>query len=155
MATIICHDIQGQPTPVAPEALTFRPAAYGIFIENDLVLLQKEPESGLWYPPGRPLTNHDTPAQVIRHHFRQLTGMIPIVGPFVFVEEQYIIDQEQRPWHQALMYFAVERPPVAATALPAVATAAQPEWVSLSEISRPRMQFGYDALQAGILLRRL
>lgn len=155
MATIICHDVHGKPTPVAAEALQFSPAVYGIFIENELVLLQKQPKSGLWQPPGRPLTAQDVPTQALRHLFRELTGVIPVVGPFFYIEDQFFLDEEQCPWHLSLMYYLVERPPVAATALPAVATVQQPEWVPLAEISRAGMQFGYDAIQAGRQLLRL
>jgi hypothetical protein len=151
MSTLICHDVTGKPIPIASEALQFRPAAYGIFIENELILLQKQAESGLWHPPGRPLRPQDTPAEAIRYHFRQLIGVIPIIGPFLFTAEIFIIDPAQNAWREAQTYYLVERPPVTETTLPAVGTAAPPEWVPLSEINRAQMQFGFDAIQAGRL----
>jgi ADP-ribose pyrophosphatase YjhB (NUDIX family) len=154
MSTIICHDPDGKPVQVAPEALQFRPAAYGIFIENELILLQKQPESGLWFPPGRPLRPQDTPAEAIRHHFRQLIGVIPIIGSFLFVTEQYLVDAAQNAWREAQTYYLVERPPVVETTLPAVGTAVPPEWIRLNDLTRTQMQFGYDAVQAGRLLLR-
>lgn len=152
MATIICHDIQGNPIPVAPEALIFRPAVYGIFIENNQVLLHKYQYSSLWCPPGAILAAHETPNQIIRHTFRKLTGMTPKLGPMLYMEDQYLFDGERRAWHFAVVYYALERPSTAATlSMDSGIT----EWVPLADLDRRQMQFGYEAIQAGRLQLKL
>ena len=65
MATTVCYDIYGNAVPIASETITFRPAVYGIFIENSQILLQKQPQTGLWYPPGKILAANDTPTNGI------------------------------------------------------------------------------------------
>ncbi len=45
------------------------------------------------------LAKNETPTQAIRQTFQQLTGMIPKLGPMLFVEDQYITDNERRAWH--------------------------------------------------------
>lgn len=151
MATILCHDVHGKTVPVAPEALLFRPAVYGIFIENNQVLLQKHPHSELWRPPGVLLADNETPGQAIRHAFRQLTGMTPRLGPMLYVEDQYVVDGEQRAWHFAVVYYALERPSTAAT----LSDSGKMEWVALETLRRREMQFGYEAIQAGRLRLKL
>lgn len=147
MATIICHDVQGNCVLVAPEALLFRPAVYGIFLENHQVLLQKHPDTGLWFPPGTVLAEHETPAQAIRHTFRQLTGMTPRPGPILYLEDQYLVDGERRAWHFAVVYYALERSSAAAT----LSESGKVEWTPLDTLQRTQMQFGYEAVQAGRL----
>ncbi|MCB9008686.1 MAG: NUDIX hydrolase [Ardenticatenaceae bacterium] len=155
MATIICSDIHGNAVPVAAESISFRPAVYGIFIENSQVLLQKRPQTGLWYPPGVMLSASDTPTQVIRHYIRQIIGLTPVIGSLLFVEDQYFLDEERRAWKLSAMYYGLERPLTAATALTESEDASQTEWVPLADLQREQFQFGYEAVQAGKLQQKL
>ncbi len=154
MTTTVCHDMYGNAVPVAPETITFRPAVYGIFIENSQVLLQKQPQTGLWHPPGTILAASDTPTQVIRHYFRQLTGLTLVIGSLLFVEDQYFIDEERRAWKLSVLYYGLERP-LAAAPLTEAAEASQIEWVPLTDLPREQFQFGYEAVQAGKLQQKL
>ena len=155
MATTVCYDIHGNAVPVAPESITFRPAVYGIFIENSQVLLQKQPQTGLWHPPGTMLAASDTPTQVIRHYLRQLTGLTPVIGSLLFVEDQYFIDEERRAWKLSALYYGLERPLTTATALTESEEATQTDWVPLADLQREQFQFGYEAVQAGKLQLKL
>lgn len=155
MATIICYDIHGNAVPVPAESITFRPAVYGIFIENDQIMLQKQPQTGLWHPPGTMLADSDTPTQIIRHHFRQLVGLTPVVSSLLFVEDQYFLDEERRAWKLSAMYYGLERPLTTATTLTESEEASQTQWVSLAELQREQFQFGYEAVQAGKLQQKL
>lgn len=151
MATIICYDVHGNRVPVAPEALLFRPAAYGLFMENNQVLLLKHEDTGLWYPPGKMLADNETPAQAVRYTFRKLSGMTPQLGSLIYVEDQYFVDGERRAWQLSVMYYGLERPSAAATLTESEAMT----WVPLDELSRRDMQFGFEAIQAGRLQFKL
>ncbi len=151
MATIICYDVEGNTVPVAPEALVFCPAVYGIFIENNQTLLLKQAATGLWFPPGAVLANNETPTQAVRQTFRQLTGMTPKLGPILYVEDQYFIDEDRRAWHYSVLYYALERPSSAS----AISESGQIDWVILDDLTRDQMQFGYEAIQAGRLQLKL
>jgi ADP-ribose pyrophosphatase YjhB (NUDIX family) len=155
MATIVCFDIHGNTVPVAAESITFRPAVYGIFIENGQVLLQKQPQTGLWHPPGMLLAASDTPTQVIRHYIRQIMGLTPVIGSLLFVEDQYFIDEERRAWKLSAMYYGLERPLSSATALTESEEASHTGWVPLADLKREQFQFGYEAVQAGKLQQKL
>lgn len=151
MTTIICYDIQGNGIPVAPEALLFRPAVYGLFIENNQILLVRQAETGLWHPPGVVLSNNETPAQAVRQSFRKMTGMTPALGPLLFVEDQFFLDAERKAWHFSVMYYGLQRPSAAAT----LSESDEVAWVSLANLRREQMQFGYEAIQAGKLQLKL
>jgi len=155
MATIICYDIFGNPVPVSPEALIFRPAVYGIFIENNQTFLLKHPQTELLYPPGHMLAEDETPTQAIRHQFRDLTGMTPKIGPMIFLEDRYFVDDEHRAWHLSALYYALERPKTTATPLSDIDHTNHPEWIHLDNLQRHQMQFGYEAIQAGRLQLKL
>ena len=151
MATIICYDIHGNGIPVAPETLNYRPAVYGLFIENNQILLVKQAETGLWHPPGAVLNHHEIPTQAVRQAFRKVTGMTPALGPLLFVEDQYFMDTERRAWHYSVMYYGLQRPSQATT----FSDSDQVDWVRLSDLKREQMQFGYEAIQAGKLQLKL
>ncbi|WP_420629384.1 NUDIX domain-containing protein [Candidatus Leptofilum sp.] len=155
MATIVCYDIYGNAVPVAAESITFRPAVYGIYIENSQILLQKQPETGLWHPPGTMLTASDTPTQVIRQYFRQLVGLTPAIGSLLFVEDQYFLDEARRAWKLSAMYYGLERPLTTATALIETDETNPTEWIPLANLQRDQFQFGYEAVQAGKLQQKL
>jgi ADP-ribose pyrophosphatase YjhB (NUDIX family) len=155
MSTVRCYDAAGNVVAIAPETLTFRPAVYGIFIENQQVVLLAHPQTKLWYPPGRILQSHEIPSQVVRHTFRQVTDMMPALGPLLFVEDQYRIDDEQCAWHLSVLYYALSRTEIAAATFSGRSAAPQYEWVPLSALKREHMMFGFEAVQTGRLrLRR-
>jgi ADP-ribose pyrophosphatase YjhB (NUDIX family) len=151
MATVICYDVDGNTVSVSPGALLFRPAVYGIFIENNQILLVRDAAANLWQPPGAPLAENETPAQVLRQVFRRVMGMTPKLGPMVYVEDQYVLDADRRAWHYALTYYALER---TATAVATDATE-KAEWFPLDRLERQHMRFGYEAIQAGRLQLKL
>ncbi len=155
MSTVRCYDAAGNAVAVAPEAITFRPAVYGIFIENQQVILLAHPQTMLWYPPGRILQNHEVPTQVVRHTFRQVTDMMPALGLLLFVEDQYRVDENGRAWHLSVLYYALNRAEVTPTTFSGLASTPQYEWIPLSALRRERILFGYEAIQAGRLGVRL
>lgn len=155
MATIVCYDIHGNAVPVAAESITFRPAVYGIYIENSQILLQKQPETELWHPPGTIITASETPTQVIRQYFRQLVGLTPAIDSLLFVEDQYFLDEARRAWKLSAMYYGLERPLTTATTLIETDETTHTEWIPLTNLQRDQFQFGYEAVQAGKLQQKL
>ncbi len=155
MPTISCYDIQGRAISIDSESIQFCPAVYGILLENGQVLLMRHPQTGLWQPPGTILAPRDTPTKAIRNYFRQITGSLPILGSLVFVEDQYLVDEQNQAWHLAALYYSLEWPSIPAGKLANVTIDQKPEMVSLNELHRSQMQFGYEAVQAGLLRFKL
>ncbi len=148
---ICCYDVMGKAVMVAPEAITFRPAVYGIFIENQQIILLKHSTTSLWYPPGRILESHEIPSQIVRYEFRGYTDMLPTLGPLLFVEDQYRMDENGRSWHLSVLYYTLSRASTSISVGMNFKETAVYEWVPLSSLTREQMLFGYEAIQAGQL----
>ena len=155
MSMVRCYDVAGNSVAVAPNAITFRPAVYGIFIENQQIVLLEHPDTKLWHPPGRILQSHEVPTQVVRHTFRQVTDMMPALGSLLFVEDQYRVDENGRAWHLSVLYYALVRAQITTATFSGHATTPQYEWIPLSALKRERVMFGFEAIQAGRLRLRL
>jgi ADP-ribose pyrophosphatase YjhB (NUDIX family) len=151
MSTVRCYDAAGNAVAVAPESITFRPAVYGIFIENQQVILLEHTQTNLWYPPGRILQSHEVPTQIVRHIFRQVTDMMPALGPLLFVEDQYRVDENGRAWHTSVLYYGLNRAEVTPSTFSGLSSPPQYEWIPLSALRRERLLFGFEAIQAGRL----
>ncbi len=153
MTPLYLFDLLGQLQQAPPTAVVFRPAVYGILIENNQILLQRQPETGMWALPGGIVPAAETPVQALRQAVRLAAGFIPEIGTLLFVEELYQMKNEAA-WRLAGLYFALSRPN-AAYAMIDFDTPAQPEWVPLNTLQREQLQFGYDAICAGQAWQRL
>lgn len=151
MTTVQIVNAHGQVQAVTVEDLTFRPAVYGIFIEQDQILLLRHVETQLLLPPGRIVAQNEEPAQAIRHYFRELADITPVVGSLLFIENQYRQENDQS-WQLSALYYSIERPSLASIRFPNEDNPqTKPEWLQLDQLERSQFQFGYEAMQAGKL----
>ncbi|MCA9966159.1 MAG: hypothetical protein KC423_18040 [Anaerolineales bacterium] len=150
---IICYDVYGNAVSVGRSDIAFEPAVYGIFIENERVLLARHPVTGLWHPPGEILTGSLRPEQAIRRYFQRQLRILPELDGLLWLEERYVMDEQGQARGLSVLYYGLKRP--FDTKSVAVKTGALLQWVSLAEVDRTHMQFGYDALQAGKLHQQL
>jgi ADP-ribose pyrophosphatase YjhB (NUDIX family) len=144
---VYCCNVHGNLVPFPRTHLKFSPAVYGILIENNRALLQMEPVSRLFFPPGGRVSAEQTTAQAVRQHFRAATGITPEVGHVLLIQDEYRVDENNQPWHLAVMYFSLTRPTAGRSSLVDFDNPAKPEWISLDHLTRPQLFFGYDAIQ--------
>lgn len=139
-----CVDEEGDVVSVPAREVVFRPAVYGILIDNQRVVLERHGEKDLWRPLGGRLDRGETPSQVLQARFQAATGFAPVRGPFLLLEEQHCVDAEGRAWHLAAIYYALRRP------AGSMATMGDegPQWIPLDELAPERMLFGYRAIEA-------
>ncbi len=155
MTTIQLFDAAGHAQAVSSEKLTFRPAVYAILIEHDQVMLLRDRATQLLSPPGRIVAEHEAPTQAIRHYCRDVAGITPILGPLLFMENQYR-SENGRFWQLSVLYYALERPATASINFAENPDSPlQPEWLPLDDLARTQFQFGYEAVQAGKLRLQL
>lgn len=154
MTSTVFYDFSGTPHYAPIEEILFRPASYGIFIENHHILLVQHPETGLWHPPGGVLNSHQTPAQKVRSHFRRVMGLVPEVGPLVFVEDQHVFNDDQA-WHLSALYYALRRPTAVSSSVSEPTSKLTRAWIDLEELQREKLQFGYEAIRAGQLHHKI
>jgi hypothetical protein len=146
-----CYDALGNALAVPPERLVYRPAVYGLFLEHGEVWLLRHAVTGLYYPPGVILVEDQSPRhprQALLACLRRLTGLTLALGPLLFLEEQYRIDESRRAWHLSAMYYGVVRPSLAVTMPAETDSVVDTDWISLADLTREQMQFGYQAVQA-------
>ena len=150
---IHCYDSQGTIVPMPAELVIFRPAVYGILIdEYEQVLLRLHQESQLWHPPGNILEPNEIPTQAVRFHFRQMTGFTPLISGLLYVEDQHRLTDDNQAWHLSVLYYALERPEISSTTVgDAGELSPQVSWRSVAELERQEMLFGYDAIEAAQL----
>lgn len=151
MSTVQIFNAYGQMEAVSASDLIFRPAVYGIFIEQDQILMLHNSERGLLHPPGRIVAENEEPAQAIRHYFLELADITPIVGALLFIETQYRKEDDQA-WQLSALYYAIKRPSLASISFPNEETSKiQPQWFQLDSLERTQFQFGFEAVQAAKL----
>ena len=146
-ALTVCVDLHGRPTAVPTAELQFSLAVYGLLIENNRVLLQVEPATGLYYPLGGRFAAEMPPVQALRQLVYAATGISPVVGKLLLMREELVLDGAQRPWRLCASYYALQRPLTGRSHLIDFSTAAKPEWFPLAKLTRQQMQFGYEAVQ--------
>lgn len=147
---MISYDVYGQAFTVDEKDLLFRPAVYGLLIENNQILMSKN-ERGIWQLPGRRLETDEAPTHVIRHHLRQLTGLTLQVTALVFVEDMFHMDELGQAWHLSGMFYALSRLDTSNALMVSEDVSLRSEWVPLVMLQRENLQFGYEAIQAAIL----
>lgn len=146
---MLCFDDMGQIVEVQGGPAGFRPAVYGILIENEQVLLQPHPESKLWQPPGKVLEVEEAPTSAVLRCFQAAAGITPIITGLLLAEDRCWIDKQGLVWQLSVLYYALKRPTAGAAGLINFDSPARPEWFPLENLTRDKMLLGYEAVEAG------
>ena len=107
--TIISHDIHGAEYTVPIEKLKWRPAAYGIIIQDHKILLTKQ--GGAFHLPGGGINLGEAPEDGVIREIREETGVEVgnprRVGPIIsgFFTMNHSTDAELTHVHSLLMYY--------------------------------------------------
>jgi ADP-ribose pyrophosphatase YjhB (NUDIX family) len=146
---MLCFDDMGQVIEVHGGAVGFRPAVYGILIENEQVLLQPHPENKLWRPPGKVLDVEESPTSAVLRCFQAAAGITPVITGLLLVEDRCWLDGNGQLWQLSVLYYALKRPTAGAAGLINFDSPARPEWFPLENLTRDKMLLGYEAVEAG------
>lgn len=85
--TVICEDIEGKTYKVPIDQLTFRPAVYGVIIENEKILLSKQWD-GYDFPGGGIELGEATEDALIRE-VKEETGLSVKMGKILHAEHSF------------------------------------------------------------------
>ena len=154
MSHVLCFDVAGEAHTIPADQLKFKPAVFGLFVEHDQILLQPNPITNLLHPPGQLLTNTQHPSQAIQYEFREVIGIMPDVGPLLFIEDQYRMDEAGTAWKLSVLYYMIERPKLELS-FGTLEIAPTVQWHPLDTLTRDQMQFGYEAIEAAKLSLKL
>lgn len=102
---VICHDIEGNTYEVLADALSFRPAVYGIIINNGKILLSKQ-WSGYDFPGGGIELGETIEAALIRE-VKEETGMDIKVGDVIHCQHSFFkMPFKERFVHSIHMFYS-------------------------------------------------
>jgi 8-oxo-dGTP pyrophosphatase MutT (NUDIX family) len=109
---ILCHDIHNNTKEIKATKLIFRPAVYGILIENNYVLLSKQWDG--YDFPGGGIHINETIKQALKREFLEETGLkIELIRPVTcttsFFNPNYSEKYKGQYWNCPLIYFLVKK----------------------------------------------
>jgi ADP-ribose pyrophosphatase YjhB (NUDIX family) len=134
---VTCYDIKGTAFQVASSQLTFRPAVYGVVIENDNILLSKQWDG--YDFPGGGIELGELTEDALQREVKEETGLEVTVGKLVQASSSFFkLPFKNTFVHSIHLYYACE---VCGGELSTEhfdeqekKYADMPEWVSLSKI---------------------
>jgi ADP-ribose pyrophosphatase YjhB (NUDIX family) len=148
---MLCFDDFGRAIDIPPGRLQQRLAVYGVLVEGDQILLLSHPKTGWWRLPGGIAEPKETPQAALLRHFRQSANFTPMIGPLLLVEDRYWADETGQGWLLVSFYYGLRRQTTGVAGLINFENSAHPEWVIVTDLTRDRLLFGYDAIQARVV----
>jgi hypothetical protein len=130
----------------ATQATAVQPAVYGILLENEQVLLRRNPQTGLWQPPGQLLQRGQLPQQAISTAFQALVMFSPQTGTLVFMEEVLASTASAQPQNLTRLYYLLKRPPGVLAAIQESGKRQDVQWTAIHDLRREQMHLGYAAI---------
>jgi len=106
--TVTAYDIFGKKHKRNLKDFKFRVSAYGIFIKNGKILLQKNPVFDQYCLPGGGVELGETITEGLVREFEEETGIKVKPKRLISVEEN-LFTYENEDFHNILIFFKVER----------------------------------------------
>lgn len=105
---VICHDIENKKFEVDSSELIFRPAAYGVVIENNKVLLSKKWD-GYDFPGGAVEIDETIDEALEREYFEESGVKIKKIAIIDCVSDFFFLPFSKKPVNSIMMYFLCKR----------------------------------------------
>ncbi|WP_051351022.1 NUDIX hydrolase [Sulfobacillus thermosulfidooxidans] len=100
-------DLHGHFHEFSPQEIHFRPAAYGLLVQNQQILLSLSRFSGKWDLPGGGIEPWETLEAGLTREFFEETGLVVNVQQFLGLRESFIAFFRY-PFHSLRFYYQVE-----------------------------------------------
>ncbi|MCY0878825.1 MAG: NUDIX domain-containing protein [Firmicutes bacterium] len=134
-----CQDLSGRVAIYEAEAVTFRPAAYGILVQEGAVLLARSRFTGLWDFPGGGVEPFEPLAEGMAREFQEETGLRVAAEALVYVAEGFIA-MFGRPYHSLRFYYRCRLAEAGGDGIaPELSEIDELRWWPLTEIPRDAM----------------
>jgi 8-oxo-dGTP diphosphatase len=153
MKKIICSDIERKTHEVEVDRLIFRPSVYGIFIEDNKILLSKQYDG--YDFPGGGVDLHETMQEATVREVFEETGLKVEVGEVIAAETSFFYPKHSKKhegeyWNCPLIYFVVKKTggelSIENFDEEEKTYAAMAEWIDLSEIKNIKFINSIDSV---------
>lgn len=128
-----CKSLHGGYKSFPAEEFRFRPAAYGIAINDGKVLLGRSAFTGRLEMLGGAVEPWETLEQGLRREFWEETGVDPEPIRLVYFTSNFF-SMFNRPFHSLRFYYSVKVPPDAALH-PQAREVSEVSWIKIDELS--------------------
>lgn len=133
-----------EPISSNPENTQQRIAGYGIFIQNDSVLMVKT-HSNKWELPGGTPEAGESLRDAVQREIVEEAGMQSKVRDLVFVRESFYLSPSKKKYHSVQMYFMADISP---GSLNSAAESHDISFIKMADISLTNTnRSSYEALQ--------
>ncbi|MDI3299026.1 MAG: NUDIX domain-containing protein [Bacillota bacterium] len=106
---VVCPTVRGEPRRFPAAELRWRPACYGVAVEDGRVLLGRSLFTGRWELPGGGVEPWESLAEGLEREFEEESGLRPRVLEAVHFAEGYV-SFFGHPFHSLRYYFLVALP---------------------------------------------
>ena len=104
---VTCYDIKGNAYQVPADQLTFRPAVYGVIIQDEKILLSRQWEG--YDFPGGGINLGESNQVALRREVYEETGLEVDVGRVLFANSSFFkMPEHGKNVHSIHMYYACE-----------------------------------------------
>ncbi|MGB0757233.1 MAG: NUDIX domain-containing protein [Patescibacteria group bacterium] len=150
--TVICVDKDKNEHEVDVKDLVWRPSVYGVYIQDEKILLSKQWDG--YDFPGGGIDIHETIDEALRREFFEETGMnIESLGKIVECKSSFYkptSNKYKSPINSVLVYYIIEK----ASGKLSIENIAEneqeyldmPEWIPLSEIENLKFYNSIDSV---------
>lgn len=155
---IICHDLNNKEFEVNSDKFIFRPAVYGILIEDNKVLLSKQWDG--YDFPGGGVDIHETVEETLEREFFEETGIkvkaiMPIHCGTSFFHPKHSKKNANQYWNCPFMYFLVKKVggelSIENLDEEEKEYASMPEWIDLDKIDNLKF---YNSIKSGEVIKK-
>jgi 8-oxo-dGTP diphosphatase len=148
--SVICHDIKGEKYEVLTEELNFRPAAYGIIIKDDKILLCRIFDG--YDFPGGGIKKGENIEESLKREIYEETGITTQPDKIITATEDFFISIEsKRKLHSILLYYLCKNPEGNISTdffdNDEKKTMKEAEWIDLKDIKNIKFINGIDSIK--------
>lgn len=142
---IECVTLTDKKVIVPSEKMFFRPAAYGVVINDGKVLLLKNKSSGKYWFPGGGLEIHETLEQGLKREVKEEAGIEVEVKKFLDFHESFFYYEPDDTASHSLGFFYLCRPLTLELLKDEDVDdgeAEKPRWIDIKTVSDDELQMG-------------
>lgn len=147
---VTCEDIEGNKFEIEAEKLSFRPAVYGVIIQNEKILLSKQWDG--YALPGGAIELGETFSESVKREVKEETGLNVEVGELIDCKESFFkLPYKDKCVHSLLLFYLCEIVDgdlsLDNLAQDEKDTVAMPEWVDLDQVKDMKFMSTIDCVE--------